>query len=283
MNTLTLNPTQSIKSDSTDSTTRYLREINQIPRLTAEQEIELGRRIAAGDEQALRRMVEANLRLVVNIAKSYRSEQLSLLDLIQEGNLGLMHAAGKFDYSRGIRFATYASWWIRQAVARAIMNQGRTIHVPVHVLEELARRRRAAHQSSQDGEQEAVPRQDELSERRLAQAGRLQQPYSLDRSIGDDDLSLAETLQDEQAIAPAEAAEYKVLHDHLCALLGQLPERERRIMELRYGLLDGNTHTLLEVSAIIGLTAARIRQVELAALRRMRQSADVDHLRVYLA
>jgi RNA polymerase primary sigma factor len=274
---------QFAKNDSTDSITRYLREISQVPLLTAEQERILGQRIAAGDEEALLHMVEANLRLVVNVAKCYRSEQLSLLDLIQEGNLGLMHAAGKFDYSRGIRFATYASWWIRQAVTRAAMNQGRTIHVPVHVIEELARRRRTTHQGSQDGEQGPVPMRDELGERRLAHASQLQQPCSLDRPIGDDDLSLAETLQDEHAVAPADEAEYSLLQDHLCVLLGRLPERERRIVELRYGLLDGNARTLQEVSAIIGVTAARIRQLEIAALQRIRQSPDVDQLRVYLA
>ncbi len=280
---MSMRPVPPDSNDTTDSTTRYLQEINQLPRLTAEQEQDLGRRIASGDEQALRRMVESNLRLVVSIAKCYRNEQLSLLDLVQEGNLGLIHAARKFDYRRGHRFATYASWWIRQAVTRAIMNQGRTIHVPVQVIEELARRRRTTSQSEQASERAPTPLRDGLVERRLAQASQLQQPCSLDQRIASDDLSLAETLQDEQAVAPAEAAEYRVLRDHLCALLSQLPERDRRIMELRYGLLDGNAHTLQEVSAIIGLTAARIRQVEVAALRRIRQTADVDQLRIYLA
>ncbi len=143
-----------------DSTSRYLREISTVQRLTPDQERELGRRIAAGDEQALHRMVEANLRLVVSVAKRYRNEHLSLLDLIQEGNLGLIHAARKFDYRRGYRFSTYAIWWIRQAVTRAVANQAQLIHVPVHVAEELARRSRSERQPGQEGEQDPLPRQD---------------------------------------------------------------------------------------------------------------------------
>ncbi len=271
------------RSNLADSTARYLHEISQVPRLTPEQEIELGRRIAAGDAHALRRMVEANLRLVVSIVKGYRNEHVSLLDLIQEGNLGLIRAAERFDYRRGHRFSTYACWWIRQAVTRTIANQARTIRVPVNVVEELARRRRSEHQLGQEGERDPAPQQDGRFDRLLEHASQTQQTFSLDQPAAEDDLWLVESLQDEQAIAPAEAAEYLALREQLHALLDQLPARQRRIIELRFGLLDGHERTRREVSEVIGVTRERIRQVEVVALARMRQSAGVDHLRVYLA
>jgi RNA polymerase primary sigma factor len=266
-----------------DSIARYLHEISQVPRLTPEQELELGRRIAAGDAHALRRMIEANLRLVVRVARCYRNGHLSLLDLIQEGNLGLIRAAERFDYRRGHRFSTYACWWIRQAVTRAIANQARTIRVPVHVVEELARRRRSEGWLGQKGERDSAPQQDGRFDRLLENASQTQEPFSLDQPTTADDPWLGESLEDAHAIAPAEAAEHLALREHLDALLDQLPARERRIVELRFGLLDGHARTLREVSAAIGVTRERIRQVEGMALERMRQSAGVDQLRVYLA
>ena len=279
-----LDHSQSTVDALADSTSRYLHEINKVPRLTPDQELELGRRIADGDAQALHRMVEANLRLVVSVAKRYRTERLSLLDLIQEGNIGLIHAARKFEYRRGNRFSTYAIWWIRQAVTRAIANQAQLIHVPVHVAEELARRGRTEHDPGQEGEQDPLPRRDGRFEQLLAQARQAKQPVSLDQPAGeDDDLELAEILEDPHALAPAEAADNLVLRERLEALLEALPARARRIIELRFGLCDGHVHTLREVSEVIGLTRERVRQVEVLALKELRQSADIGHLRVYLA
>jgi RNA polymerase primary sigma factor len=277
-------PASAIVDAPVESIARYLREISKIPRLTPGQELELGRRIADGDSHALCRMVEANLRLVVSVAKRYRNEHLSLLDLIQEGNIGLMRAARKFDYTRGHRFSTYAIWWIRQAVSRAIANQAQTIRHPMHVLEELARHARTERQRSEEGEQDPVLQHDGSAERLLERASQTQQLLSLDQPVGgEEDLRLVECLVDEQAIAPAEAAEHRVLREHLHALLDQLPARERRIIELRFGLLDGHARTLQEVSKVIGVTRERIRQVEIMALARMSRGADVDELRVYLA
>jgi RNA polymerase primary sigma factor len=279
-----LDPSQPAVEDLTDSTAHYLREIRKVPRLTPNQELELGRRIADGDEQALHKMVEANLRLVVSVAKRYRNEHISLLDLIQEGNIGLIHAARKFDYRRGCRFSTYAIWWIRQAVTRAIANQAQTIRVPVHVVEALARRGRAERQPSQESEPGSIAQQDERLEQALARARQTRQLFSLDQPAGeDDDLELAEVLEDRQGIAPAETAECLVLHDTLEALLDELPARQRRIVELRFGLCDGNARTLREVSEVIGLTRERVRQVEVLALKRLRKTADIGHLRAYLA
>jgi RNA polymerase primary sigma factor len=266
-----------------ESITRYLREISKIPRLTQRQEIELGRRIAEGDTQALRRMVEANLRLVVNVAKHYRNEQLSLLDLIQEGNIGLMRAAWKFDATRGYCFSTYAIWWIRQAIGRAIAKQAQTIRHPAHVAEELARRSRSERGRGRERTQGCTQQHAERAERLLEQASLTQQLISLDRPVGDeDDLLLLECLEDERATAPADAAEQRVLRDSLHAVLDQLPSRERQIIELRFGLLDGRARTLHEIGGVIGLTRERVRQLEQRAITHMRQSDGIRHLRVYL-
>ncbi|MDB5058388.1 MAG: polymerase, sigma 70 subunit, RpoD family [Chloroflexi bacterium] len=278
-----LNHSESSADAVADSTSRYLLEISKIPRLTPEQELAIGRRIAAGDEQALTRMVEANLRLVVSVAKHYHNHHLSLLDLIQEGNLGLIHAARKFDYRRGYRFSTYATWWIRQAVTRAIGNQAETIRVPVHVTEEMARRKWAGSSLDQEdttpaAQQHAVP-----SEQLIERARQAQQTFSLDQPVGEDDLMLAESLEDRQAPAPAEAADTLVLREQLQTLLLELPDRARRVIELHFGLLDGRPYTLKEIGDVIGVTRERIRQVEAVALQRLRKSAGVEHLRVYLA
>jgi RNA polymerase primary sigma factor len=265
----------------------YLHDISRLPRLTPEQEIELGERIARGDDEALRIMVESNLRLVVSVAKRYRNEGLSLLDLIQEGNIGLMRAAKKFDYTRGYRFSTYAIWWIRQAVTRAIANQGQTIRVPVHITEGLSRLHRLERQAEQDaladGTEAPVDPQDLPSEKVVEMVRMVQQPLSLERVVGDDnDATLAEAVEDVDATSPAEAAEHSVLRDRLQLLVGGLPERERKVIELRYGLTDGRPRTLKEVSADFGLTRERIRQLETSALAHLRQAGHIADLREYI-
>jgi RNA polymerase primary sigma factor len=270
---------QPLADSVADSTTAYLREIGTLPRLTGDQELEIGRRIAEGDEHALRRMVEANLRLVISIAKHYRNEQLSLLDLIQEGNVGLIHAARKYDYRRGHRFSTYAVWWIRQALGRAIANQAETIRVPVSLTRELARRGRSEQQPGTDGGRAPTPEHGRPVER----ARPNQWVVSLDQTIDDDEeLWLVETLEDRRAVAPAEAADQAALRERVRSLLGVLPERQRRVVELRFGLLDGDARTMREVGAILGVSRERVRQLEVLALDQLRRRTDVAQLRVYL-
>jgi RNA polymerase primary sigma factor len=274
-----------------DGTLLYLREISRTPRLTPQQELELGERIASGDDEALRIMVESNLRLVVSVAKRYRNEGLSLLDLVQEGNIGLIRAASKFDYRRGHRFSTYAIWWIRQAVTRAIANQGQTIRVPVHITEGISRLNRTMRLV----EQEESEAQDGHETERVAPAANLPsskvvemvkmvaQPLSLERTVGEDnDASLAEAVEDVDAISPSAAAENSMLRDRLVMLVGSLPERERKVIDLRYGLSDGRPRTLKEVSGAFGLTRERIRQLETAALSHLREVGEQGGLREYL-
>jgi RNA polymerase primary sigma factor len=276
---------------SEDGTLLYLRDISRTPRLTPQQELELGERIAAGDDDALRIMVESNLRLVVSVAKRYRNEGLSLLDLVQEGNIGLIRAARKFDYRRGHRFSTYAIWWIRQAVTRAIANQGQTIRVPVHITEGISRMNRALRLVEQeDGESHEGHESETLlqtpgvpSTKVVEMVKMVAQPLSLERSVSDDnDASLAEAVEDTDAVSPMEAAENSVLRDRLATLIDSLPERERKVIELRYGLQDGRPRTLKEVSGAFGLTRERIRQLEIAALSHLRAVGEEGGLREYL-
>jgi RNA polymerase primary sigma factor len=281
-----LDTTQTHSAQAEDSTMLYLHDISRLPRLTPDQELELGERIASGDEEALRIMVESNLRLVVSVAKRYRNEGLSLLDLIQEGNIGLIRAARKFDYRRGHRFSTYAIWWIRQAVTRAIANQGQTIRVPVHITEGMSRLHRLERQLEQedgDAAENLAEPHDLPSEKVIEMVKMVQQPLSLERAVGDDnDATLAEAVEDTEATSPVEAAENSILRDRLQLLIGGLPERERKVLELRYGLADGRPRTLKEVSADFGLTRERIRQLETSALAHLRQAGQITDLRSYL-
>jgi RNA polymerase primary sigma factor len=291
VNATVIDTAQDTTGSGEDSTMLYLRDISRIPRLTPEQELELGERIAKGDEEALRIMVESNLRLVVSVAKRYRNEGMSLLDLIQEGNIGLIRAATKFDYHRGYRFSTYAIWWIRQAVTRAIANQGQTIRVPVHITEGMSRLNRSLrlveqdeHEEGQDHTAEPHPAATNVpSDKVIEMVKMVSQPLSLERSVSDEnDASLAEAVEDTDAVSPVLAAENSMLRERLITLVGGLPDRERKVIELRYGLFDGRPRTLKEVSGAFGLTRERIRQLESAALSHLRQVGDEGDLREYL-
>jgi len=271
-----------------DSVANYLREIAKIPRITPAQEKELAKRIEEGDEAAKRRMIEANLRLVVSVAKHYLNQGFPLLDLIQEGNIGLIRAVEKFDYRKGYRFSTYAVWWIRQAVTRALSDRGRTIRVPVHVYEEMSKLSAAVDYLRQElGED---PTADNISaevgmtpEKVAGLMHVVQQPISLETTLGnDDEHTLGDFTEDTGATSPVESAVESTMRQDVSTLLGRLPERERAVLELRYGILDGRSRTLMEVSREFGLTRERIRQIEAQALNRIRGLQEIESLREYL-
>ncbi len=259
-----------------DAVKQYLKEIGTYPLLTAEQELLLAERVARGDLRARQKLIEANLRLVVSIAKRYSNQGLPLLDMIQEGNIGLMRAAQKFDYQRGFRFSTYATWWIRQAISRAIAEHSRTIHIPVHVVELIYKMRRIARRMYQEQGLEVLPEQLAaevgLSKERVVELLNLsEQPISLDAPVADDEqYHLADTLEDMSMMAPADQASQQLLRDYIEKAMTVLNPRERLIIEMRYGLQDGHYHTLDEVSTEFKLTRERIRQIEVKALRKLR-------------
>ena len=257
-----------------DPVRMYLKEIGKVPLLSAEEEQELAERIEAGDEEAKKRLSEANLRLVVSIAKRYVGRGMALLDLIQEGNLGLMKAVEKFDYRKGYKFSTYATWWIRQAITRAIADQARTIRIPVHMVE-LGR--------------EATP--EEIAERMKMPVERVQEimkisqePVSLETPIGEeDDSHLGDFIQDDHVPVPAEAAAYSVLQEQLEEVLATLSEREAKVLRLRFGLDDGRARTLEEVGKEFNVTRERIRQIEAKALRKLRSRGRSSKLIDFLS
>lgn len=259
-----------------DAVKQYLKEIGTYPLLTADQELILAERVAHGDPRARQKLVEANLRLVVSIAKRYSNQGLPLLDMIQEGNIGLMRAAQKFDYKRGFRFSTYATWWIRQAISRAIAEHSRTIHIPVHVVELIYKMKRIARRMYQEQGLEALP--DQLAsevglpkERVVELLNMAEQPISLDAPVADDEqYHLADMLEDVSMMGPADQVSQQLLRDYIEKAMGVLTPRERRIIEMRYGLQDDHYHTLDEVSAEFKLTRERIRQIEVKALRKLR-------------
>lgn len=300
---------------SSDLFRQYLREIGRIPLLTAAEEVELARRVEAGlfaeeklrltpdlDSQlaldldklvvmgrmAKRRLIEANLRLVVSVAKRYVGRGLTMLDLVQEGNLGLIRAVEKFDYARGYKFSTYATWWIRQAMSRALADQARTIRVPVHVVELINRVVRVQRRMLQERGYEPTPDEVaahlDLPGERVSEVLRLaQEPVSLHAPVGEeDDVALGDLIEDGDAASPVESAAFLLLREHLEAVLSTLGERERKVVQLRYGLADGRPRTLEEIGRIFGVTRERIRQIESKTLNKLRDHAFADQLRGYL-
>jgi RNA polymerase primary sigma factor len=271
-------------SGGADGWAIYMRDIGQVRRLTAAEELELGQRIKEGDRAALQRMVEANLRLVVSVAKRYRHEGLPLHDLVQEGNIGLMRAAQKFDYHKGFRFSTYAIWWIRQAVSRAVANQAYAIRVPVHIQEAMGQAERALVPIEEGDDTLPGAAREPLSAQTVELARRARQTVSLERTVGeDDDATLAEAVADVDAPSPFEVTSNHALHERLMELLQGLPARERAIVSLRYGLVDGQPHTCAEVGQRIHLTRERVRQLEAIALDQLRHAPGGAALESFLS
>ncbi len=266
---------------------QYLGEIGQYPLLTAEQEAHLAWRITEGDIEAQQRLVEANLRLVVSIAKRYSNKGVSLLDLVQEGNLGLIRATQKFDPARGFRFSTYATWWIRQAISRAVAEHTRAIHIPVHVVELIYKIKRITlhlyQELGRDPTPDEVARASNLTKERVVELQSMAEtPISLDAPLIDEEqYHLADTLEDTSVTAPADVVTHQVLSDQIASAMEVLNQRERQVIEWRYGLHDGYCHTLEELSAHFKLTRERIRQIEVKALRTLRHPVQVHLLRDY--
>ena len=271
-----------------DPVRMYLKEIGKIPLLKPHEEIEYAKRMMEGDEIAKQRLVEANLRLVVSIAKRYVGRGMLFLDLIQEGNLGLIKAVEKFDYERGFKFSTYATWWIRQAITRAIADQARTIRIPVHMVETINKLIRVSRQLLQelgrDPKPEEIAKGMDMSEEKVREIMKIaQDPVSLETPIGEEeDSHLGDFIPDEDALAPAEAAAYSLLKDQIEEVLGSLNEREQKVLKLRFGLEDGRARTLEEVGKEFDVTRERIRQIEAKALRKLRHPSRSKKLRDYL-
>ena len=266
----------------------YLKEIGKVPLLTAQEEIDLAKRMEAGDEYAKQKLCEANLRLVVSIAKKYVGRGMLFLDLIQEGNLGLIKAVDKFDWTKGYKFSTYATWWIRQAITRSIADQARTIRIPVHMVETINKLIRVSRQLLQEEGREPTP--DEIAEEMGISVEKVreilkiaQEPVSLETPIGEEeDSHLGDFIPDDDAPAPAEAAAFSMLKEQLVDVLGTLTEREQKVLKLRFGLEDGRARTLEEVGKKFDVTRERIRQIEAKALRKLRHPTRSKKLKDYL-
>ena len=271
-----------------DPVRMYLKEIGKVPLLSAEEEIELAKKMEMGDEDSKKRLAEANLRLVVSIAKRYVGRGMLFLDLIQEGNLGLIKAVEKFDYRKGYKFSTYATWWIRQAITRAIADQARTIRIPVHMVETINKLIRVSRQLLQELGREPAP--EEIAEEMNMPVDRVreilkisQEPVSLETPIGEEeDSHLGDFIQDDNVPVPADAAAFTLLKEHLVEVLGTLTEREQKVLRLRFGLDDGRARTLEEVGKEFNVTRERIRQIEAKALRKLRHPSRSRKLKDYL-
>ncbi|MFW5649530.1 MAG: RNA polymerase sigma factor RpoD [Candidatus Alkaliphilus sp. MAG34] len=271
-----------------DPVRMYLKEIGKVALLTAEEEVDLAKKMAEGDEKAKKKLVEANLRLVVSIAKRYVGRGMLFLDLIQEGNLGLIKAVEKFDYTKGFKFSTYATWWIRQAITRAIADQARTIRIPVHMVETINKLIRVSRQLLQelgrDPRPEEIAQEMDFSEEKVREILKIaQEPVSLETPIGEEeDSHLGDFIPDDDAPAPAEAAAFSLLKEQLIEVLDTLTPREQKVLRLRFGLDDGRARTLEEVGKKFEVTRERIRQIEAKALRKLRHPSRSKKLKDYL-
>ena len=271
-----------------DPVRMYLKEIGKVPLLTAEEEIDLAKRMESGDEDAKKRLAEANLRLVVSIAKRYVGRGMLFLDLIQEGNLGLIKAVEKFDYNKGFKFSTYATWWIRQAITRAIADQARTIRIPVHMVETINKLVRVSRQLLQelgrDPSPEEIAAEMDIPVEKVREISKIaQEPVSLETPIGEEeDSHLGDFIQDDNVPVPADAAAFTLLKEQLVEVLGTLTEREQKVLRLRFGLDDGRARTLEEVGKEFKVTRERIRQIEAKALRKLRHPSRSRKLKDYL-
>jgi len=281
---------KAIMDDIADDSVRlYLREIGKIPLLKADEELALAQRVVAGDKKAKEEMAEANLRLVVSIAKRYVGRGLDLLDLMQEGNTGLLRAVEKFDPDKGFKFSTYATWWIRQAITRAIADQARTIRIPVHMVETINKLLRTQRRLTQDLNREPtnaeIAKEMEIEVEKVEHIMKIKQDISsLDASVRDDeeDSVLADFIEDEDTISPEESATNQLLKEHVKDMLGSLTEREQKILKLRFGLEDGKSHTLEEVGQEFSVTRERIRQIEAKALAKLRKHKNSKRLHDYI-
>lgn len=284
--TLDLSVPKGISID--DPVRMYLKEIGKIPLLSAEEEIDLAEKMGDGNEDAKRKLVEANLRLVVSIAKRYVGRGMLFLDLIQEGNLGLIKAVEKFDYKKGFKFSTYATWWIRQAITRAIADQARTIRIPVHMVETINKlirvHRQLLQENGRDPKPEELAKEMDLPEDKIREIMKIaQEPVSLETPIGEEeDSHLGDFIPDDDAPAPAEAAAYSLLKEQLEDVLATLNDREQKVLTLRFGLDDGRARTLEEVGKEFDVTRERIRQIEAKALRKLRHPSRSKKLKDYL-
>ncbi|HET7630590.1 MAG TPA: RNA polymerase sigma factor RpoD [Candidatus Saccharimonadales bacterium] len=276
---------------SDDSVRLYLREIGKIPLLNAEEELALAKKVVAGDKRAKDKMAEANMRLVVSIAKRYSGRGLDFLDLIQEGNTGLLRAVEKFDPDKGFKFSTYATWWIRQAITRAIADQARTIRIPVHMVETINKllrtQRRMTQELNREPTIEELGKELEMEPEKVEYVMKIKQDiHSLDAGVGreegDDDSTLSDFIEDEDATSPEDSAAGQLLKEQVQGVLGTLSEREQKILRMRFGLDDGKNHTLEEVGQEFAVTRERIRQIEAKALAKLRKHKDAKKLYEYL-
>ncbi|MCD7737055.1 MAG: RNA polymerase sigma factor RpoD [Lachnospiraceae bacterium] len=284
-----INDVDVLEGVSTEDPVRmYLKEIGNVPLLSGEEEIELAKRVEQGDDEAKKKLTEANLRLVVSIAKKYVGRGMPFLDLIQEGNMGLMKAVDKFDYTKGYKFSTYATWWIRQAITRGIADTGRTIRVPVHMVETINKTLRMTRTLLQELGREPTP--EEVADRLGVPVSRVREvlkisrdPVSLDTPIGEeDDSHLGDFIEDDTALSPADSAAFSMLREELSTALESLTERERQVVKLRFGLEDGRARTLEEVGKEFNVTRERIRQIEAKALRKLRHPSRSKRLKDFL-